>query len=106
MNWVLVFANVGLVQPTGLPSQSSNGMAYSIVSHSILALGAPKTGLLSSFTEAVKEGGKLRKIFVADIGISNSVWKKFGTRRRFGVEFGGEWVAELEFVATADGVTS
>lgn len=101
-----MFANVRSLQSTGSPSQSSNAIAYSIVSNSILALGAPKTGLLSIFTEAVNEGGKLRKIFVADIGISNSVWKKFGTRRRFGVEFGGEWVAELEFVITAGGVTS
>ncbi|KAI4266444.1 MAG: hypothetical protein L6R38_008736 [Xanthoria sp. 2 TBL-2021] len=96
----------GVDAGNGLPSQSSNAIAYSIVPNSILALGAPKAGLLSIFTEAVNEGGKLRKIFVADIGISNSVWKKFGTRRRFGVEFGGEWVAELEFVTTAGGITS
>ncbi|KAL8870357.1 MAG: hypothetical protein Q9198_007650 [Flavoplaca austrocitrina] len=87
----------------GLPSQSSNTTAYAIIPDSILALGAPKTGLLSVFTETVNEGGNMRKSFVADLGISNSVWKKFGARRRFGVEFGGEWVAELEFVKAAGG---
>ncbi|KAL8851610.1 MAG: hypothetical protein Q9221_003447 [Calogaya cf. arnoldii] len=96
----------GVDAGNGLPTQSSNAITYSIIPDFILALGAPKTGLLSVFTEAVNEGNKLRKIFVADVGISNSVWKKFGTRRRFGVEFGGEWVAELEFVAAAGGVTS
>ncbi|KAL8911141.1 MAG: hypothetical protein Q9171_003632 [Xanthocarpia ochracea] len=89
----------GVDAATGLVSRPSSAIACSIIPNHILALGAPKTGLLPLFTEAVKEGDKLWNVFVADVGISNSVWKKFGTRRRCGVEFGGEWVAELRFVA-------
>ncbi len=87
------------VRSIGLVSRPSSAIACSIIPNHILALGAPKTGLLPLFTEAVKEGDKLWNVFVADVGISNSVWKKFGTRRRCGVEFGSEWVAELRFVA-------
>ncbi|KAL8896914.1 MAG: hypothetical protein Q9207_007483, partial [Kuettlingeria erythrocarpa] len=64
----------------------------------VLALGAPKAGLLTCIAQPEHEHRRgAWKVFVADIGISNSVWKKFGTRRRYGVEFGAEWVAELVF---------
>ncbi|KAL8684309.1 MAG: hypothetical protein Q9218_008344 [Villophora microphyllina] len=62
----------------------------------VLALGAPKTGLLPFMERTRSEGVQ---VWVADIGISNSVWKKFGTRKKYGVAFGGEWVAELAVAA-------
>ncbi|KAL8799644.1 MAG: hypothetical protein Q9182_005746 [Xanthomendoza sp. 2 TL-2023] len=88
----------GLDATIGSSSHSSASVNYAIVPSYVLALGAPKTGLLSTFVETEKEKGKLWKLFVADIGICNSVWKKFGTRRRYGVEFGMEWVEEVRFV--------
>lgn len=60
----------------------------------VLSLGAPKIGLLAAMT-GMKE--RTWSCFVADIGISGVAWKKFGTRRRGGVEFGGLWVAEIVF---------
>ena len=33
---------------------------------------------------------------IADIGIGPVAWKKFGTRRRHGIDFRGAWVAGLE----------
>ncbi|KAL8934387.1 MAG: hypothetical protein Q9216_005940 [Gyalolechia sp. 2 TL-2023] len=65
----------------------------------VLALSAPKTGLLAAIAQQEGEQRRLWKLFVADVGISNSVWKKFGTKRRHGVDFGAEWVAEIRFVA-------
>ena len=61
----------------------------------VLSLGAPKMGLLTSLgrVECVASLG----LYVADIGISPTAWKKFGTRRRHGVEFGGEWVVAVVY---------
>ena len=56
----------------------------------IISLGAPKAYLLMTHHDQWK-------LFVADIGISNTAWKKFGTKRRYGIEFGNEWVASLKY---------
>ena len=61
----------------------------------VLSLGAPKTGLLSAVSN-FEEPAKI-SLLVADIGISNSAWKKFGTKRRYGVDFGEDWVATLQY---------
>lgn len=62
----------------------------------VVAMGAPKTGVLNACITGAGSGWQL---FVADIGISNIVWKKYGTRRRYGVEFGSEWVVGLRYDA-------
>jgi len=60
----------------------------------VVSLGAPKTGLLTSLFDMDEESRP--NLAVADIGISPVAWKKFGTRRRHGVDFGGVWLAPLE----------
>ncbi|PGH03415.1 YjeF family domain-containing protein [Helicocarpus griseus UAMH5409] len=72
------------------------GSRLSINSKFIVCLAAPKTGLLhaSSFGE-----GPAWNITVADIGISQVVWRKYGSRRRHGVDFGNHWVVPLRFQA-------
>lgn len=64
----------------------------------VVSLGAPKTGLLTSLVGMDEETRP--NLAVADIGIYPVAWKKFGTRRRLGVDFGGVWLAPLE---VADG---
>lgn len=61
----------------------------------LLSLGAPKIGLLAALDRS--NTYRRSKLYVADIGISNTAWKKFGTRRRYGVEFGRDWVACLRY---------
>ncbi|KAF8465263.1 YjeF N-terminal domain-containing protein [Kalaharituber pfeilii] len=61
----------------------------------VVALGAPKTGLLQALDSGVGAGWKL---FVADIGIPSAAWRKYGSRRRHGVEFGADWVVPLEHI--------
>ncbi|KAL8776477.1 MAG: hypothetical protein Q9213_008258, partial [Squamulea squamosa] len=90
----------GVDAASGVTSRLSKAVACSIVPDYILALGAPKTGLLPLFAEAVNEGERLPKVFVADTGISNSVWKKFGTRRRYGITH-SEWASEDAYSASA-----
>ena len=61
----------------------------------VLSMGAPKTGLLIALERV--EGVDNLGLYVADIGISPTAWKRFGTRRKHGVEFGGEWVLAIQY---------
>lgn len=65
----------------------------------VLAMGAPKTGLLNALIAGESQQWR---IMVADVGISNTTWRKYGTRRRHGVEFGGDWVVELKYQTGAE----
>ena len=86
--------------PSGIDPSSGKATTHDgseLVLHPsfIICLGAPKTGLLTamgSFKTVVDPS-----IFVADIGIASVAWKKFGTRRKGGVEFGGEWIAAVKW---------
>lgn len=61
----------------------------------ILSLGAPKTGLLTSWvTETPEWPGRLS---IADIGIPNAAWRRFGSSNRRGIDFGSQWVARIEY---------
>lgn len=60
----------------------------------VLSLGAPKTGLLRAMDKA---GADRMEHIVADIGISNKVWQKLGTRFKDGVQFPSEWVVGIEY---------
>jgi len=62
----------------------------------VLSLGAPKTGLLTAIEKL--ETDKM-ELIVADIGISNKVWQKPGTRFKDGVQFGSELLAGIEYTA-------
>ena len=61
----------------------------------VVCLGAPKTGLLEASPTIDSEW----QVFIADIGIGNAAWRKFGTRRRHGIEFGVSWVVEVKYQA-------
>lgn len=60
----------------------------------VVAMGAPKQGLLNAL---ISGHGDDWQVSVADIGICNMAWRKYGTRRRHGVEFANEWVVGLRF---------
>lgn len=63
----------------------------------VLALGAPKTGLLA-FVAFVAQTMKMA-VWVADIGICGLCWGMLGTGKgKMGVEWGREWVAEIELL--------
>ncbi|KAL8923906.1 MAG: hypothetical protein Q9208_004343 [Pyrenodesmia sp. 3 TL-2023] len=88
----------GLDAASGSTTSSQGHPDLLIKPTHVLALGAPKAGLLTCVAQAEHEHRRgAWRVYVADIGISNSAWKKFGTRRKYGVEFGAEWVAELVF---------
>lgn len=63
----------------------------------LTCLGAPKTGVLAALGSG-EAYSREWKVSVVDVGISNIAWRKYGTRRRHGVDFGREWVVEVKFV--------
>ncbi|KAI4282412.1 MAG: hypothetical protein L6R35_005419, partial [Caloplaca aegaea] len=92
--------------PSGLDAASgsttgSNGNPDLLIRPThVLALGAPKAGLLTAMSQLDGSQKGPWKLFVADIGICNSVWKKFGTRRRYGITH-SEWASEDAYSASA-----
>ncbi|KAJ9604343.1 enhancer of mRNA decapping [Cladophialophora chaetospira] len=91
--------------PSGLSATSGlltevDGQPLVMNSKHIVSLGAPKTGLLHAMAvEALVE--PTWQVWVADIGISAAAWQKHGARRKYGVDFGVEWVIPVKFVLGA-----
>ncbi|RMZ89265.1 hypothetical protein DV736_g3504, partial [Chaetothyriales sp. CBS 134916] len=88
--------------PSGLSAQSglyteAEGQMLVMESKQVIALGAPKTGLLHAMALDGPDSGWT--VIVADIGISTAAWQKHGSRRRHGIEFGSDWTVQLNFVA-------
>ncbi|KAH6724251.1 YjeF N-terminal domain-containing protein [Leptodontidium sp. 2 PMI_412] len=93
--------------PTGIDPTTGkvsiiDGRQLYIHAEYVVAMGAPKKGLLEAM--ALGEGiadddgkGTDWQLFVADIGLGAAVWKKAGTRVRRGVEFDGSWVLAMRF---------
>lgn len=71
-----------------------DGGRLCVDSTSVVCLGAPKTGILHAL---LAQEGPSWKLSVADIGIPQIVWRKYGTRRRHGIDFGNRWVVPLRY---------
>ncbi|KAI2613197.1 YjeF N-terminal domain-like protein [Hypoxylon fragiforme] len=67
----------------------------------VVALGAPKVGLLKALEMGDDQGDIVMveewKLFLADIGLSPLVWRKVATKVRRGIEFDSKWVLELRY---------
>ncbi|KAL5343199.1 hypothetical protein BJX70DRAFT_385703 [Aspergillus crustosus] len=61
---------------------------------SVVCLGAPKNGIVNALLSGQ---GASWNLTVADIGIPQIAWRKFGTRRRHGIDFGNRWVVPLRY---------
>ncbi len=91
--------------PSGLSATSGlitevDGQPLVMNSKHVVSLGAPKTGLLHAMAiDGLVE--PTSQVWVADIGISAAAWQKHGSRRKYGTEFGTEWVVPLKFVLGA-----
>lgn len=95
--------------PTGIDPTTGkvsiiDGRQLYIHANYVVAMAAPKKGLLEAM--ALGEGigdedaigkGREWQLYVADLGLGASVWKKAGTRVRRGVEFEGSWVLGMRF---------
>ena len=83
------------IDPSSGIATTHDGSELVLNADFLLSLGAPKTGLLIAMESFKTE--VIPSIFVADIGIASVAWKRFGTRRKGGVEFGGEWVVAVRW---------
>ncbi|KAI0004858.1 YjeF-related protein N-terminus-domain-containing protein [Xylariaceae sp. FL0662B] len=67
----------------------------------IVALGAPKQGLLRALEMGDDQGDILTieewKLYIADIGLGALVWRKAATKIRRGIDFDDRWVLELRY---------
>ncbi|KAL1961678.1 hypothetical protein VTN77DRAFT_1316 [Rasamsonia byssochlamydoides] len=89
--------------PSGISASSGDvtivqGARLCVSSKSVVCLAAPKTGVMQALLSGE---GSSWQLSVADIGISQVVWRKYGTRRRHGVDFGNRWVVPLRYQPAA-----
>lgn len=63
----------------------------------VISLGVPKPWILATLRDTPRAAESEPVLYLADIGISNIVWKRLGNRRSKGVEFAGEWVRALRY---------
>ncbi|KAL2127792.1 hypothetical protein VTI74DRAFT_10168 [Chaetomium olivicolor] len=87
----------------------------------VVAVGAPKRGLLEAMIAAENEDGETVlagaggeaapvpddavlewKLYMVDMGLGQAVWKKAGTKMRKGVDFGDRWVLEMRYRGMQD----
>ncbi|KAG6000911.1 hypothetical protein E4U21_004882 [Claviceps maximensis] len=98
--------------PTGIDPTSGkiaviDGAHLYVKPRYVVAIGAPKKGLLEVVTPhpngepslvsgstASDDGWRL---FVADMGLGSAVWRKAGTKIRKGIDFDGRWVLEMRY---------
>ncbi|KAM0254848.1 hypothetical protein ACHAQJ_006389 [Trichoderma viride] len=72
----------------------------------VVAIGAPKKGLLEAVTPPPDDDSALStnithedewRLFIADLGLGSAIWRKAGTKIRKGIEFDGKWVLEMKY---------
>ncbi|KAK2011137.1 DFDF domain-containing protein [Colletotrichum eremochloae] len=96
----------GIDPSTGKVSIIDGGRLY-VKPRYVVAMGAPKKGLLEAMapvsdsdptgaeTAAVEEEDW--KLFIADMGLGATVWKKAGTKIRRGIDFDDKWVLQMRY---------
>ncbi|KAI9375266.1 hypothetical protein BJX61DRAFT_531780 [Aspergillus egyptiacus] len=87
--------------PSGLSATTGEVMIVEggqlrVSSKSVVCLGAPKTGLVSALLAGE---GSSWNLSVADVGIPQIAWRKYGTRRRHGIDFGNRWITHSEWAS-------
>ncbi|KAF3930562.1 hypothetical protein ABW19_dt0203300 [Dactylella cylindrospora] len=84
----------GIDGQTGEVTTLDDAEPFYVKAKFVVCMGAPKTGVRAAL-QTVGSGWNLH---VVDIGIPNTAWRKYGSRRRHGVEFGAEWVSAIEYI--------
>lgn len=97
--------------PTGIDPTSGkvaiiDGGRLFVKPRYVVAMGAPKRGLLEAVTPPSSDDPEALnhtihedewRMFIADIGFGSAVWRKAGTKIRRGIDFGQEWVLEMQY---------
>lgn len=100
------------VDPTSGKVSVVDGMRLYVKPRYVVAVGAPKRGLLEAMVVADNDDGETIlageapvaddavlewKLYLVDMGLGQAVWKKAGTKIRKGVDFDGKWVLEMKY---------
>lgn len=91
----------GLSATSGMTAEA-DGQPLVMNCSQIICLGAPKAGLLAFMAgdhHHVPVDHASWAVCVGDVGISLTAWQRNGSRRKQGVEFGGEWVLPLKLIS-------
>ncbi|KAK3322202.1 YjeF-related protein N-terminus-domain-containing protein [Apodospora peruviana] len=112
---------LGVDIPTGIdPSTGKvsviDGNRLYVKPRYVVAIGAPKRGLLEAMIAAEDDDGETVlppaaaeaalptddavlewRLYLVDMGLGPAVWKKAGTRMRRGVDFDDRWVVEMRY---------
>ncbi|KAK7415881.1 enhancer of mRNA decapping [Neonectria punicea] len=97
--------------PTGIDPTSGkvaviDGGRLFVKPRYVVAMGAPKRGLLEAVTPPDDDDPKALshtthedewRLFIADIGLGSAVWRKAGTKIRRGIDFDEKWVLEMRY---------
>ncbi|KAK1835219.1 YjeF-related protein N-terminus-domain-containing protein [Podospora conica] len=107
--------------PTGIDPSSGkvsvvDGNRLYVKPRYVVAVGAPKRGLLDAMLAADNEDGDTVlagdatvpddgvtdwMLYLVDMGFGPSIWKKAGTKMRKGIDFGDKWVLSMRFQGAA-----
>ncbi|KAL1844400.1 hypothetical protein VTJ49DRAFT_79 [Mycothermus thermophilus] len=109
------------VDPTSGKVSVVDGHGLYVKPRYVVAVGAPKRGLLEALIAADNEDADAAaaatvaanavagdapapddavlewKLYLVDMGLGQAVWKKAGTKMRKGVDFGDKWVLEMKY---------
>ncbi|KAK3302310.1 YjeF-related protein N-terminus-domain-containing protein [Chaetomium strumarium] len=100
------------VDPTSGKVSVVDGNRLYVKPRYVVAIGAPKRGLLEAMIAAENDDGDTIlageapvpddsvlewKLYLADMGLGQAVWKKAGTKLRRGVDFADKWVLEMKY---------
>lgn len=79
----------------------------------VVAVGAPKRGLVEAVTPPDEDdplassGGVAQdeewRLYIVDMGLGHTVWRKAGTKVRKGIDFDGKWVLEMKYRGVESG---
>lgn len=103
----------GIDHTTGMPTVQDGHSLY-IRPRYVVSIGAPKKGLFEAIAMADIEDdetvtGRISddtvldwSLFLVDIGLGASVWKRAGTKIRRGIDFGNKWALQIKYQSGAD----
>lgn len=103
----------GIDHTTGRPTIQDGHSLY-IRPRYVVSIGAPKKGLFEAIAAADIEDNETAaghtsddtvldwSLFLVDIGLGASVWKRAGTKIRKGIDFGNKWALQIKYQSGAD----
>lgn len=90
------------IEPTKGTVNVIDGAKLYVHPRYVVALGAPKQGLLKAVENGQNAGDLVVdeddwKFYLADIGLGASIWRKAATKLRRGIDFDAKWVLQMKY---------